>query len=371
MIYLDYAATTPLDSEVLDSYVKAQKNFFANTNSLHKLGQESKYMYDKCIEEVKKILNLKNKDVVFLTSASEANNIAIQGIIKNKPLSKIITTKIEHPSVFNVFKNYEAMHDVVYLDVDEMGLISLDELKRELNEKVSLVSIMWVNNITGAIQNIKEIIRLVKKYPKAKLHIDMVQGFSKISNDFDFNSIDLFTFSMHKIYGLKASAFLVYNSDIGLERIMYSASNNIKVGTVDLASLIAAVKTIKKYFPLQEKNYNYVKELNLFLRSALEKNKSILINSSVDASPFIFSLSIKGIKAETIIHSLETEDIYISSSSACSSKITKLEKTIIAMFKDEERAISSVRISLSHLTKKEEIEKLIIALYKLTGDKNV
>jgi len=371
MIYLDYAATTPLDKEILASYIKAQNNFFANTNSLHKLGQESKYMYDKCLAEVKKVLGLKKKEVVFLTSASEANNIAVQGIIKNKEYSKIITTKIEHPSVYNVFKNYEKIHEVVYLDVDRNGEISLTDLEKELNEKVILVSIMWVNNITGAIQNIKEIIRLVKKYPKAKLHVDMVQGFSKIKADFDFNEIDLFTFSMHKIYGLKAAAFLVYNLDIALEKIMYSANNNIKVGTLDLASLIASVKTIKKYFPLQEKCFNQVKVLNLYLREELEKNKKILINSSLKASPFIINFSVDKIKSETIIHSLETDEIYISSSSACSSKLSTLEKTIMASFNDEERTASSVRVSLSHLTKKEDIEKLIKAIYKLTGEEYV
>lgn len=207
MIYLDYAATTPPDSEMISFYGNSQKDFFANLNSLHKIGQESKYMYDKCLKEISKILDLKDKNIIFTTSASEANNLGIQGIIKNKTRSKIITSKIEHSSVFNVFKNYEKEHDVCYLNVDQEGCVLLEELEQELNEKVLLVSIMWVNNIIGSVQNIKKIIELVKKYPKAKLHVDMVQGFAKIEADFNLNDIDLFTISMHKIYGCKAAAF--------------------------------------------------------------------------------------------------------------------------------------------------------------------
>lgn len=368
MIYLDYAATTPPDDEILALYVKSQKNFFANLNSLHKLGQESKYMYDKCLEEIAKVLALKNKNIVFTTSASEANNLGIQGIIKDKQKSKIITTKIEHPSVYNVFKHYEDSHDIIYLGVDKNGLISLEELEKELNEKVLLVSIMWVNNISGAVQNIKEIIKLVKKFPKAKLHVDMVQGFSKIKADFDFNDIDLFTISMHKIYGLKAAAFLIVNSDISLEKIMYSANSFLKVGTIDLASLITAVRTIKKYYPLQEENFKRVLDINLYFKSLIKDNKNIVINSGALASPYIFNISIKGINSETIIHILDKEEVYISSGSACSSKLKVLEKTIMASFNDEARAESSVRISFSHLTKKEDVLKLSNILNDIAGE---
>jgi len=367
MIYFDYTATTPVLQEVLDTYIKFQKNFFANTNSLHKLGQESKFMLDKATNEIKDILGLKHK-IIYTTNATEANNLGIFGVVEKFNGGKVITTKIEHPSVYEVYKSLEEKgYEVVYLDVDENGIINLDELKHELNKDVLLVSIMWVNNIVGSIQPINEVIKLVKQYPKVKLHIDAVQGICKIRNDFDFNDIDILTFSGHKLFAPKGIGVLAVKENLELNSRLFGAKNQygIKPGTLDLALVASLCKAIKIMYPKLDSHYEYVLKLNKYLREKLKTHKQIIINSKENSSPYIFNISIPKVQGETVVHLLEEEDIYVSTGSACSSKLKKPEKTIYAMTKSLELATSSIRISLSHLTTYEDIEKLVKVLEKL------
>lgn len=368
MSYFDYTATTPIDEEVLESYLKTQKNFFANTNSLHRLGQMSNLMFEKATGEFKEVLGIKSHKIIYTSNATEANNLGIFGIVDKYKTGKIITTKIEHPSVFEVFKVLEERgFEVIYLDVDKNGIININQLEKELNKDVILVSIMWVNNIVGSIQPIKEVIRLVKQYKKIKLHCDVVQGICKLVPDFIFEDIDLITLSGHKIYAPKGIGVLAVRDNIDLEQRIYGANNQhkIKPGTLDLALVVALVKAIKKFYPEAYNHYNYVKKLNNYLRENVEKFDRIVINSPKDASPYIFNISIPEIRGETLLHYLEEDNLYISTGSACSSKNKKPEKTIFAMTNSHELATAAVRISLSHLTTKEEVDKLIGVLEKL------
>jgi cysteine desulfurase len=155
------------------------------------------------------VLNLKNHNLIFTSNATEANNLGIYGVVSKYKKGKLITTKIEHASVYEVFKSLENDgFEVVYLDVDEKGVINLKQLEDNIDKETILVSIMWVNNIVGAIQPINKIIEIVKRFPKTKLHIDMVQGLCKITPNFEINDIDLFTFSAHKIFGPKGIGIL-------------------------------------------------------------------------------------------------------------------------------------------------------------------
>lgn len=365
MIYLDYSATTPIDEEILELYVRIQKNFFANTTSLHALGQKSNYMFEKCKTELCETMNIKGSDVVFTSNATEANNLAILGYLSKYSSGKVITTKIEHPSVFEIFNYLEKNgFDVVYLDVDENGIIKIEELKKELDKETLLVSIMWVNNIVGSIQPIKEVVEILKSFPKAKLHVDMVQGITKIVPNFSFEDIDMFTFSTHKIYGPKGVGVLGYKKNIELGKRLFGSNSQygIKPGTLDLGLCVCTCKAIKKFLPKTKDNFNYVKSLRDYLVKGLEQIDYIKINSPKDGSPYIVNFSIENMNGETIVHSLEAKEIYVSTGSSCSSKLKKPEKTILAITGSIERATSSIRISLSYLTKKEEIDTLLEVL---------
>lgn len=358
-MYFDYTATTPIDNEVLETYVTIQKKYFANTTSLHLLGQKANNIYEQMKDEIRKVLDI-NHEIVFTSNATEANNLAIFGVIEGKK-GKIITTKIEHPSVFNVYQKLEKDgYNVVYLDVNENGIIDLNELQKEMSNDVILVSIMWVNNIIGAIEPIKDIIKIVKEYKHCKLHVDAVQGITKIKPDFKFEDIDLFTMSAHKFYGPKGIGILAYKKNIDLSKRLYGSSsqNGVKPGTFDLGLVVCAAKALKKYMNLLDDNYTYVKGLNNYLRTNL-KNDKIIINSNELCSPYIFNISIPYLKGETTVHILEDKDIYVSTGSSCSSKISKPEKTIYAITHCDNYARTTIRISLSFLTKKEEIDALL------------
>ncbi len=363
-MYFDYSATTPMDSEILDLYCDIQKKYFANTTSLHSLGQRSNYLYEKAKREILETLKVKNHDIIFTSNATEANNLSILGYLSKYSKGKVITTKIEHPSVYEVFKHLENNgFEVCYLNVDEAGIINLDELKKELTKDTLLVSIMWVNNIVGSIQPIDKVIEILKEFPKTKLHVDMVQGLTKIVPNFDMNDIDMFTMSTHKIYGPKGIGTLIYRKNIEISPFLYgsSAQNGLKPGTFDLGLVACTCRAVKKYFPQTLNNYNYVNKLKEKLIEGIKKIDNIHINS-INGSPYIINISIPNINGETIVHQLEQKDIYVSTGSSCSSKLKKPEKTILAMTNSIDLATSSIRISLSHLTKDEEVDKLLIAL---------
>lgn len=364
MKYFDYTATTPVDAEVLETYIKTTNNFFANTSSLHKLGQRSNLMYTKAIEQLKEVLDLPNHNVIFTSNATEANNISILGVANKYETGKIITTKIEHPSVFETIKSLENQYDCVYLDIDNQGIIDIEQLKKEINNETILVSIMWVNNIIGTIQPIKEIIEIVKKYPKAKLHVDMVQGFCKIEPNFNLNDIDLMTFSTHKIYGPKGIGGLFVKQNITLEKILYGSSvqYGLKPGTLDLSLICATVKAFKKFYPMTKQNYIDVKEKYEYLLNNIKNNNLIINTPKQNISNYILNISIPSINGETIVHALEQNEIYVSTGSACSSKLKKPEKTIFALTKSEKLATTAIRISLSHLVTYEQIDELIKTL---------
>lgn len=371
MIYLDYTSTTPVDEEVLETYIKTTHNFFANASSLHKLGQESNYMYEKASTQVKDILGLKNYNIVYTSNATEANNLGIYGIVNKYTTGKIITTKIEHPSVYEVMKSMEQKFEVVYLDVDEKGIIDLEQLEKNIDNNTILVSIMWVNNIVGTIQPIEKVIEILKKYKKAKLHVDAVQGICKIKPKFDFNEVDLFTFSTHKIYGPKGIGGLFYKKELSLAHYLYGSNvqYGIKPGTFDLSLIVATTKAFKKYYPEVEKNHKDIENKFNYLYSKLEKVKKIHINTpKTNISHYIINISIPNNNGETIVHYLEQNDIYVSTGSACSSKLKKPEKTIYAMTNSIEYATSSIRISLSILTTYKELDQFLNIIKKYIGE---
>lgn len=368
MKYFDYGATTPVDKTILEAYNTTTNHFFANATSVHRLGQESFYMYEKATQEIKTLLNIPHHNVVYTFNATEANNLAILGYVKGYKKGKIITSKIEHASVFEVMKQLEKTYEVIYLDTDETGHINIDQFKQVLSNEVILVSIMWVNNVVGTIQDIQTIIECLKSYPKVRLHVDAVQGLGKIHPQFRLEDIDLFTFTAHKMYGPKGIAALCYQEDMQLHSLLYgsSAQFGIKPGTFDLSLVVCLAKTLKMQLGLIDTHHPYVKTLWLMLYQAFKTMEGVIINTPQQAiNYYVFNVSIQNVLGETMVHHLEQEGIYVSTGSACSSKLAKPEKTIYAMTQDEKRAQSSIRITLSHLTTIEDVEALINSMRKI------
>lgn len=370
MIYFDYTATTKPRKEVIELYQKVNSDYWYNPSSIYKTGVVNASLYKDCENNIIKTLNLKNKKVIFTSGATEANNLAIYGICNNYlgQNKTIITTKIEHPSVLSCYQDLEKKGFIVhYLSVDKDGLIDVEELKQVINNDTVLVSIMWVNNIVGSIQPIEEVIKIVKQYSRVKLHVDAVQGMGKIKPNFDFNDVDLLTFSSHKINGLKSSGALILNDKIVLTSVIKGAGqqDGIRPGTMDVSLAATTTKALMLIQSELDEHYIYVKELHDYFKAQLKNIPNVLINGAdKNYSPYILNISILSVESETFIHYLERFEIYIAAGSACSSKIKKPEKTIYAMTNDERRSVTSLRISLSYVSTKDEIDEFIKCLRK-------
>jgi len=358
MVYLDYSATTPVDRRVLESFERTSLEYIGNANALHLEGIKSKKLMEAATHQVASLLNVNDKEIIFTSGASESNNLAIFGVINKYPNrgKTIITTKLEHSSIQEPMKILEKKgYHIEYVKMDEKGKVDLDDLKRLINQDTILVSICEVNSEIGIIQNVHEIGDILKKYPKILFHVDGTQAVGKKKINLD--NIDLYSFSGHKIYGLKGIGCLVKKENIELEPIIYGGKSQTiyRAGTPPLPLIVSLAKALKLIMNEEESNYRYVLELRERLLNGLKKINGVMINSNEDCLPHIVNISVMGVKPETMLHWLEEDEIYISTKTACS-KNSDLSESVFALTKDEIKAKSSLRISLSHLTKSSEID---------------
>ena len=358
MVYLDYSATTPVDKRVLESFDRTSLEYIGNPNSLHKEGVRSKELMDAATKQVANLLNVKENEVIFTSGASESNNLAIFGVInKYKERGKtIITTKLEHSSILSSV-NYlkQNGYNIKYVSVDEFGKVNIDNLKKIIDDDTVLVSICEVNSEIGIIQNIDEIGSVLKEYPKVIFHVDGTQAVGK--KKVNLENIDLYSFSGHKIYGLKGIGCLIKKENITLEPIIHGGKSQTiyRAGTPPLPLIVSLAKALKLILNDLDYNIEYVMELSKYLKDGLKIIDDVFINSHNDCLPNIVNISVKNIKPETLLHALEEDEIYISTKTACSSN-DAISLSVYTLTKDEEKAKTSIRISLSHLTTKDEID---------------
>lgn len=372
MVYLDYSATTFTNKEVLDTFVKCSNEYIGNPNSLHKLGVESKKLIDASTLQIKNLLKLDDVDVIYTSGSTESNNLALIGTCCMYPKrgKHIITTELEHSSIYGPLDTLKELGYIVdYVKLNN-GIVDLEDLKRLMSDDVILVSICAVNSEIGLLQPIDEISKIVKKYPKCIFHSDMTQAIGKI--DINLNNVDLVSFSAHKFFGIKGIGVLIKKKGIEIKpQISGGKSTTIyRSGTPSLPLIVSLAKALRLSLENINDKYNKVKELNEYLKSNLSKHDKVTINSTSDAIPHILNISISGVKPETMQHALEEYDIYISTQSACSSS-KSISRSVYALTNSEELAKSSIRISISYITTKEEldyfIDKFDICYNKLTN----
>ncbi len=364
MIYLDYSATTPVNEEVLDSFVKVTKNYIGNPNSLHKLGLEAKKIIDDATKQVANILKVKESEIIYTSGASESNNTAIKGIcLKYQNRGKhIITTKLEHSSVVAPISYLQNLgFDVDFVNIKEDGLVDLDHLKQLLRDDTILVSITSVNSEVGIRQPINEIAKIVKSNPKTFFHSDMTQSIGK--EKVDLSNIDLVSLSAQKFYGIKGIGCLIKKENIVIDSLIHGGKSTTiyRSGTPATGLIVSLSKALRLIYEDFDSKTNYVKELNKYLQEQLNDIEQVHINSTINSLPHILNISIKNIKAETMQHALEMEDIYVSTQTACSTN-SNISQAVYTITKNEEYAAHSLRISLSHLTTKEEIDTFVKVL---------
>ena len=360
MIYLDYSATTPVNKDVLDTFLKVSNDFIGNPNSLHKLGVESNKIIESATEQIKKILNI-NHEVIYTSGASESNNMALKGVaLRYQNRGKhIITTNFEHSSIVAPVNYLQKQgFKIEFAPLNKDGLVNINELEKMITAETTLVSIGAVNSEIGIKQPIEEIGELLKKFPNVIFHVDATQAIGKIK--LDYKNVDLISMSAHKIYGIKGIGLLLRNNSIELEPLIHGGKSTTKYrsGTPAPALIVSLAKALRLIYESFDEKYTKVKALNDYLVNELAKIEGITVNNNSYTIPHILNISVLGIKPETFQHALEEKDIYISTQTACSSG-SGISGSVLAFTNDEARAKSSVRISLSHLTTKEEIDILI------------
>ena len=375
MVYLDYAATTPVDKRVLESFDRTCLEYIGNPNSLHSEGVKAKKLMEAAVNQVASLLNVKSDEVIFTSGATESNNLAIMGVInKYKDRGKtIITTKLEHSSILETV-NYKKKngYTIKYVKLDNNGLVDINDLKGLLTDDVVLVSICEVNSEIGIIENIDEIGNILKEYPRITFHVDGTGAIGK--KHIDLTNIDLYSFSAHKFYGIKGVGCLIKKENINLEPLHHGgkSQSNYRGGTPSLPLIVSTARALKLILNDLDYNISYIKEISSKLKDGLSKIDGVIINSNDYSIPNIINFSVVGIKPETLLHALEEDEIYISTKTACSNDDYSI--AVYELTKDIEKAKSSLRISLSHLTKENEIDyflnKLDEKIKKLKSIKN-
>lgn len=368
MIYFDNSATTKPYKEVLDSFMKVSNDYFANPSSLHSFGGQAEKLLTQAREQVAKLLNTKPGEIFFTSGGTESNNLAIKGAaFQNRNRGRhIITTKIEHPSVRDAAAQLERDgFEITYLPVNQSGRVSLSEVEQAIRKDTILVSIMHVNNEVGSIQPIKEIGELLKNYPTILFHVDAVQGIGKVPLSITESRIDLCSLSAHKFHGLKGTGVLYIREGVKLTPL-FSGGNQertLRSGTENVAGFVSLAKALRLTMMKSETELKSMKRINNLLRTELSKIEGITINTPADDSaPHILNFSLTGIKSETFIHALEQRDVFVSTTSACSSKKKAPSHTLIAMGVAEDLAESAIRLSLSFENTEQEAKEVIKAI---------
>ena len=366
MIYFDNAATTKIYDDALTSYVQVSQKFFGNPSSLHQLGVDAYQVLTKARAQVASLLSVQPEEIFFTSGGTESNNWAIKGTALEKSVfgKHIITTKIEHPSVLQTCKQLERFgFEVTYLDVDSKGIVSVDQLKESLRKDTILVSVMAVNNEVGAVQPIAEIAKVLEEYPSIHFHVDAVQAVERASQLLAIGRIDLLSLSAHKFHGPRGVGIMYKKFGRKIQALLTGGGQEKgeRSTTENLPGIVATTKALR--MALEEKSVTG--DLRSKLWKELATKPEIRIFSPEDGASHVLCFAIKGVRGEVVVHAFENHGIYISTTSACSSKKADSSSTLYAMDVPTEWATGAVRVSFSNDNTKEEVEQFIDVLHQL------
>ncbi len=370
-IYLDNSATTRVAPEIIEKMSQWMTEDYGNPSSLHRLGVESEKKIKKARKAVAKLLGVKDKEIIFTSGGTESNNLAIQGILnQNSKKGKIITTRVEHPSVLNTIRTFEKLgYEIVYMKVDSQGHLNIDEFKELLDEDTQLVSVMHVNNETGIVHPIELIGQWIHQFnlehqTQIRFHVDAVQSYGKIKVPVKKAFIDLVSLSGHKIHALKGTGALYIREGVSIKPLVYGGGQEreLRVGTENFYGILALGEASKIAEEEMKDSFDRVKMMKTKMVEHFIQEPSLSINGSSDF-PYILNVSFLGTKGEVLLHALEMEKIYVSTGSACSSKKKSYSSVLEAMGLDVAHKDAAIRISFGKYNTLEEIEmasKIII-----------
>ena len=366
MIYLDNAATTPVDPQVAQVIADSLKNDFANPSSLYKIGAQSEYKISGARKTVADCLGAKEDEVYFTSCASESNNIAIYGLATARKnwANKIVTTGYEHPAVRKPLANLaEYGYTVVNINPKADGNINPQEIIDAVDSKTALVTLIHVNNETGAVLDIKTLCDKIKeKNKRTVIHIDATQSFMKLPFDVSKIQCDSMAFSGHKIYAPKGVGGLYLKKGTNIKTVMAGGGQEkgLRAGTENIHYILGFAKACQLLQPDMRRNLAKFAQLKAQLLNGIAQFDNVVINSPENAVPYTVNFSFMNYRSETLLHFLEADEIYISSGSACSKGAAS--HTLSVMGVDAKRIDSSIRVSFGIHTTNEDIDTFIAAL---------
>lgn len=371
-VYLDNSATTRPFESVKDIMIKTLENDYGNPSSLHQKGVDAERYIKEAKDIIAKNMKVQPKEIIFTSGGTESNNHALIGcaMANKRNGNHIITTKFEHPSVYNplIFLENNGFK-VTYLSVNKNGHIDFEQLEQVICNDTIIVSIMYVNNEVGAVQNIDKISKLIKSINKNIIfHVDAIQAYGKYKIYPKRQGIDLLSISGHKIHGPKGIGILYVNSDVKINSIIYGGGQqkDMRSGTENVTGIAGIGQAVKEIYENHEEKINILYELKTYFISKLKEIEGVYINAVTedikDTAPHIISVSFENIKSEVLLHALEEKNIYVSSGSACSSNHPSISGTLQAIGVKSNYLDSTIRFSMSVYTTKEELDYTIKVL---------
>ena len=361
MIYLDYAANTPIEKEVLDTYYQATMHYFANPNANHSLGLQAKDIIDQTTKKIAEQLHVLPEEIIYTSGASEANNLAIKGVLERyKHRGKhILISPLEHNSILSSLTKMQELGFVVeMLPLKKNGQVDVAQIKSLLKEDTILVSVCSVDSELGIRQPIEEIGKVLQDYKYCFFHSDASQAIGKVA--IDYQNVDLVTVAPHKFYGMLGTGILIKKKNVGLKTQIDGGKSTtvFRSGTPELAHIVSIEKALEIAFSKQQERIEYVKKLNHKIVDKLKEFPQVLLNHTECSLSHVINISLKGIKATKFAELLDHREVYISTKTSCCPVETP-SKMIYALYHDRGRALSSFRISLSHLTTEKEIDEFL------------
>ncbi|WP_188453550.1 cysteine desulfurase family protein [Virgibacillus oceani] len=371
-IYLDHAATTPVNKQVIDVMYPIYERVFGNPSSVHSFGRKARSLLDEARRVMANSIHANEKEIVFTSGGTEADNLALIGsAFANKEKGKhIITTVQEHHATLHTAEFLEKSgFNVTYLPVYENGSISIDDLRNALTDETILVSIMAVNNETGVVQPIREAGKLLKDH-QANFHTDAVQAFGLMQLNVKELGIDLLTVSSHKINGPKGIGFLYVAEGVKLNPLQYGGEQERKrrAGTENIVSAVGFQKAVELVEEEREKRTNLYKQYKSHFLNVLEnKHIDFKVNGNYDGTiPAIVNISFKGMNVETLLTNFDLEGIAASSGSACTAGSVEPSHVLTEMYgADNPRTTNSIRFSFGAANTTENVEEAANRIAKI------
>ena len=366
MIYFDNSATTKPYPEVLATYTEVATRIWGNPSSLHNLGSQATRILEASRKQIAELIGKKAEEIYFTSGGTEGDNWILKGVAFEKaPYGKhIIVSDIEHPAIKESAAWLKTQgFEVDYAPVDARGFVKVDALASLLRPDTTLVSVMAVNNEIGSIQPIHEIAALLEDRPTISFHVDAVQSLAKVATEVYLpERVDFATFSSHKFHGLRGVGFVYIKEGKKITPLLTGGGQEkeMRSTTENVAGIAATAKALRLAMENQEAFASKTQQMKEVIRKELANYPDVTIFSGEDHfAPHILTFGIKGVRGEVVVHAFEEFDIYISTTSACSSKAGKPAGTLIAMGVDKSIAQTAVRLSLDLENDMSQVEQFL------------